>query len=854
MIEQERERFAYSFPEEFGEAYHSSSLVRKVVELETIRKTQSFIAPDSLTLPLHPDGTPFSHFEATVMSRLFEDEEMLSLKNDLFSQGRWEGIGNKPTEDAFALYAEYLTSDKPILGKIAAASPQFQEYMKRSASCANLGIFFQKTIKELATGNHEAVDFFLNENGLDLMTIFDFQKEQLERDLWLSGKKRAQRAQAVLPEYIKASNKFLDLLLNSSDASDWRRFLLQTLPLKALITHSVDEFDPEAQFEKLHSLFQTVPEEQWDMLSLYFNVTPNKYRDIFDQQILNGDFEKAWTYAKFEEILDRGRDHYDNWRQRIGNTIPYAWANRFVQGKMSAEDLLKAANGWGIRMEALASFKEKGWGGYERERDLELQTEWIMTGSRFIEDAENIAQLIRHGYIPNKEIRKRLRNDPPSVETIQNFAEAARNLKIKPYSYLTSPLKITDHWLDRFSSGEIGPEQLKVVTTSLDKFSKISSHVNSTEEEGRVIGGIHEYLFIILESYCKSDFMLETDFWDMLAAPDFFVDMIEHHQIIPTPPIMEYLYAHREKDAYMQLAMLREKTKAGRFDPSNEAQRDLEFYSSYNRNGNTRILGNYYEFRRIPFIDATVQRDTNQTLAEKDIMEAHEAAIEAAQVYWLVKEKVGKGREVLVVGNERYGKRFVTDPLIDDLESLGVRVESTYVHSGNQKPDKGEDIFSEELVKYIRQYRPDIFIVDGTKSPFVDDKVTPKFPRSMIAFKKWFEDSGLEYSLRFVPIGHDGKVVLNGTTIESSASRDDVAEVILVNSTGFSHPSNPDHIPAYFDDVEGVIRTPRTYFTRNGLIESGTSISEQRFVLAVQREMKEAIPLKIMSPESDPRR
>ena len=80
----------------------------------------------------------------------------------------------------------------------------------------------------------------------------------------------------------------------------------------------------------------------------------------------------------------------------------------------------------------------------------------------------------------------------------------------------------------------------------------------------------------------------------------------------------------------------------------------------------------------LPFIE---EPKPPQTLSEEDLRETECTALEAARVYWLVKERVDVGRNVLVIANERYGKLFVTDPLAEELASLRVRASMFVVFS-----------------------------------------------------------------------------------------------------------------------------------------------------------------------------
>lgn len=400
--------------------------------------------------------------------------------------------------------------------------------------------------------------------------------------------------------------------------------------------------------------------------------------------------------------------------------------------------------------------------------------------------------------------------------------------------------------LDAFWKGKITHDELKSL---VDKLTALEHKIDELQKEG------DQPHAQALEAFSKSEIFFDFD-------PSFILD----HNIFPTDSIVAFL-KERGQEGIKELIKLKEKTKRGEFDPRNPLQKDLE-YILYLALSNQRD-GSYESFSKTQFVE---DGEEASSLDSRDVMEARVAAFEAARVYWIIRERTDIRKKVFVVGNNRYGKLFVIDPLRQELELLSDlelidSIGSKYVksHTGRDVR-RGSQIFSDNNLRNIASQTPDIIVVDGTEKNLVevDGKKLPRFSSAMMGYYNWVKDFNegkfgpkprKPYGITYRSFINSGKAVL-GDEVVDQQELSDSPQVIIVNSTidpeYFSGlPEDlKEHAPGYFDDPEDKVSgRKRIVFTRNGL-EEKEPVDVVQYTNDVQRLIQESLLKMILRKET----
>lgn len=415
-----------------------------------------------------------------------------------------------------------------------------------------------------------------------------------------------------------------------------------------------------------------------------------------------------------------------------------------------------------------------------------------------------------------------------------------------------SPLSSSQtHWLNEFWEGRITFDQLKSLA---EKLKSIEHDINELELEKK--DPLSRAFAKALEAFSKSEIFLNLDY-------TFILD----NSIFPTESIIAFL-KEKGQEGIKELIKLKEKTKRGEFDPSNLLQRDLEYISYLTLSG--REGDSYESFSKTQFIEDGKEVSI---LDSRDIVEARAAAFEAARVYWIIRERVDMRRKVFVLGNNRYGKLFVIDPLRQELELLSDldlidRVGSKYVRSHTGKDMKrGSQIFSDNNIRKIASETPDIIVVDGTGNNIrdVDGEKIPRFSSAMMGFYNWVKEFNggafdvkprKPYEITFKSFIESDKVILGDEIISPQQNSSNDPQVIIINAT--INPDNfpqfpqdlKDHEAGYFDDPEDNVKgRKRLVFTKNGLEEKDKS-DEVEYTHAVQGLIEKSLLEMILRKEA----
>ena len=441
------------------------------------------------------------------------------------------------------------------------------------------------------------------------------------------------------------------------------------------------------------------------------------------------------------------------------------------------------------------------------------------------------------------------------------FSEVAK-LGAKVFSLtrtsLETKIAIFSHWTDKFLTEAISLQ-------GVDRLSQVIGSFRDIEDEFLEKAKLHVH-----------DKKIQTMLRQIYTADNLLNDHVEVALLMrsgfyPTQLLIQYLKENYSKSIH-DLAQLKELTLSGRFDPSNGLQRELEFTTFLKLSD--QIAENAYElFRKIEYFpDSEITRE----LSLREKVEAEAAALEAANFYWLVRTRVEAGRKVVVIGNQRYGDYFVMEPLRNEFQDLGVRLNSFKVSSSGSNENSLPDVLPVSFIEYITNETPDVVIVDATPN-YKDQEGNPRLPSAFYGYLNWFraynaiankesEVVGKEsepvlnkiksanpenpyHIAQWVPVT-GGKITIGNTAMEYSEPNFRGPNVILANTIidpkrfeGYPEELT-DHTPGFLDDPERHLGSKKILvFINTGLrtIVEG-SIDEIQFATSIQNHMTRVLP------------
>lgn len=233
---------------------------------------------------------------------------------------------------------------------------------------------------------------------------------------------------------------------------------------------------------------------------------------------------------------------------------------------------------------------------------------------------------------------------------------------------------------------------------------------------------------------------------------------------------------------------------------------------------------------------------TPETLPPGILLEADAAAFEAARFFCFT-QMIARMQPTVVIGNERYGSLFVTEPLKLFFESIGVTTFANRVSSTIKTADSSS-ILPDRFVAQAKRDKPTIIVVDGTTSPV--KRNCARLPRSLNAYGDWAACLGIRVchfgniESPFVHIGIERWPMQKPTGTGN--------ELVLANvTTSFEaveqFPELQGHIAGFFDDPEKSMSGHRV----NAPIDHKTfdeaqSMQLQRYIAAVQSAITKRIP------------
>lgn len=430
-----------------------------------------------------------------------------------------------------------------------------------------------------------------------------------------------------------------------------------------------------------------------------------------------------------------------------------------------------------------------------------------------------------------------------------------------PETCLKDKLEIFSFWAERYAVEELTRQDLERIGLCLQTLSNAEGVYRQRHHIDQRYPSIIAHLKLL---YKNSEIAETVDELKLLLEEGIY----------PTAPLVLFAKNHGEKTGKL-LGSLRDQTEEGFFNPNDLIQRDLEF-TKY-----LLMVGSSDELRYEDFVNLEIpgNEEVVRKLDFKEKMEAEAAAYEACKLYWFIRERVEAGRKVTVVGNRRYGDYFVVEPLRDYLEDLGVQVSSYKIPSSGTGGSTVVEVFPLPFVEGLMKEKPDIVIVDGTKSLF-DELGNARLPKSMCGYINWFhafnEAAGLKIKQKdlsivkeyrelvkklkdlgpqtayrishYVPAARRS-INIEDEIVELSVPAYGEPEVILANplrkTIEEATPSRfGQHQPGYLDDPEQFVKEDEIIaFTKTGVkkIHKGRGTEEQ-FINSVLDHMTSVLP------------
>ena len=215
-----------------------------------------------------------------------------------------------------------------------------------------------------------------------------------------------------------------------------------------------------------------------------------------------------------------------------------------------------------------------------------------------------------------------------------------------------------------------------------------------------------------------------------------------------TPVVTRHLAEHSDfKAALAEFDRLRAETLKGQFRLDNALQRDLEFlrFAHLNANLNGGQRGGdeqYAAFEALPVLPPPCQETAE--LSEQHLAQARRCGYQAACFLQFLRHFRDKtSRPIVVVGNDRYGRQWVVEPLQDYLkDDFTLRYDRVRSHASfrlrvpHEVESKARAGFPQDFVRELSEEMPHIVIVDA-RNP-VRGPGMMKMSRGARDYVNWF--------------------------------------------------------------------------------------------------------------------
>ena len=319
--------------------------------------------------------------------------------------------------------------------------------------------------------------------------------------------------------------------------------------------------------------------------------------------------------------------------------------------------------------------------------------------------------------------------------------------------------RVFSHWFDELVAGRLTEEQARAIPGQLVAARDLMLSAFSEMERGPEVneGNIYDLLaFVFKSSNIEGVAQLVIQVYQIGLRIDIdqiqaFLNPFLHHNSIDeilrrldklgqwmtqfegrnyegvmfTPVVTRYLAEHSDFDAALaEFDRLRAETLKGQFRLDNELQRDLEFlrFAHLNANLNGGRRGGdeqYATFKALPVLPPPYQEIVE--LSEEHLAQAKRYGYQAACFLQFLRHfKDRTSRPIIVVGNDRYGRQWVVEPLQDYLkDDFTLRYDRVRSHTSfrlrvpHEVEGKVRAGFPQDFVRELSEKMPHVVIVDA---------------------------------------------------------------------------------------------------------------------------------------------
>ena len=342
--------------------------------------------------------------------------------------------------------------------------------------------------------------------------------------------------------------------------------------------------------------------------------------------------------------------------------------------------------------------------------------------------------------------------------------------------------RVFRHWFDELMAGRLTEVQARAIPGQLVAARDLILSVLTKTERGPEVneGNIYDLLaFVFKSSNIEGVAQLVIQVYQIGLRIDIdqiqaFLNPFLHHNSIDevlrrldklgqwmtqfegrnyegvmfTPVVTRYLAEHSDfKAALAEFDRLRSETLEGQFQLDNELQRDLEFirfaHLEANLNGGRRGSDEQYvAFKKLPVLPPPCQETVE--LSEEHLAQAKRYGYQAACFLQFLRHfKARTPKPIVVVGNDRYGRQWVVEPLQDYLKGdFTLRYDRVRSHSSfrlrvpHEVESKARAGFPQDFVRELNETMPHVVVVDA-RNP-VRGPGMMKMSRGARDYVNWF--------------------------------------------------------------------------------------------------------------------
>ena len=364
-------------------------------------------------------------------------------------------------------------------------------------------------------------------------------------------------------------------------------------------------------------------------------------------------------------------------------------------------------------------------------------------------------------------------------------AEMERLRPFQPYSEIAAA--VSEHWYQRILQGDITARQgRRIPARILTAKKRLINHLRETEGDSQIdekvifdryadlfkstdilgltgiIIGMHrfnliqrfhvaldvEQIELFLKNFPKAEVLSRFEKLEQWMGK---YHKTNHDGTMLTPPLIDFLSKGSDFDALLaELDRYREDTRNGRFDINNILQRDLEFrrfayeytlalepltYQLQGRYPQPKSNEELYQlFNQLQELPPVAAQELH--LSEQHLAEVGRTAYEATEFLKFLRGfRARTSRHIVVVGNDRYGRQWVVEPIEAYLKE-GFTLRYDRVRSGTSTRLSVPAAFPREFVREIGEGMPHIVIVDASHAPPNNDVM--QLSRGLRGYAHWF--------------------------------------------------------------------------------------------------------------------